>query len=584
MGMASGSTARRGYGARHQRLRAWWAPHVAAGTVDCARCGERIEPSAEWHLDHDDEDRTKYIGPSHSWCNTSAGGRLGGRKKSGAGGSHDPLSINFSLSPELAWDAFVQAAPDWLAPLLVLDENSNPPLAVSPVHPDATGTYATQAIPWIEAAEGKTLRWWQRFALALKLQHDANGRLLKRLVVESAPRRAGKSVGLRGLALWRMQYGAELFGERQEIVHTGSDLAVCRKAQKEAWRWAEAHWGKKSVTRGNGKEAIEVPETGDVWYVRAQEATYGWDTTLGLVDEGWDVKPDTVSEGLEPSLMGRQSPQLVMTSTSHRRARSTMRSAMTAALTSSDPKTLLLWWGTLPGADLSDPETWRKASPYWDDDRHEFIAQMYAKAQAGEDDPEFDDPDPLRGFACQFANQWNLNEKRSTERGEPVVSEDDWSSLVYPVPGTDVAAVAVESWFDSSVSVAFAYRLDDQVLVSVQEAAGLTEAAEMVQQSGCRIVTVGASLLEDPAFKDVKADKGQTPVRTAVQEVARYLSEGVLLHDGGELLSEQVLAVRTMPGADGPRIVSNGRADALKAAVYAAAEARKPAKPALFVL
>jgi hypothetical protein len=39
-----------------------------------------------------------------------------------------------------------------------------------------------------------------------------------------------------------------------------------------------------------------------------------------------------------------------------------------------------------------------------------------------------------------------------------------------------------------------------------------------------------------------------------------------------------VLAVRTAPGADGPRLVSRGRADAVKAATWAATAAR--ARPA----
>ncbi|WP_020385933.1 HNH endonuclease [Kribbella catacumbae] len=516
-------------------------------------------------------------------CNNHIGDPTDTRKVHSPG-ARTPLVSVRSLSPELTWEAFVDAAPEWLLPYLELDANSNPPLAVSPLHPDATGTYAEAAVPWIEQVEGKTLRWWQRLGLALKLQHDSDGRLLKRVVVESAPRRAGKSVGLRGLALWRMEHGAELFGERQEIVHTGSDLAVCRKAQKEAWRWAQSHWGRKAVTRGNGKEAIESPD-GDVWLVRAQDATYGWDTTLGLVDEGWDVKPETVDEGLSPSLLGRQSPQLVLTSTSHRRARSTMRSAMATALMNHDPKTLLLWWGTLPGADISDPEVWRAAAPYWDDDRREFVASMYAKAAAGESDPEFDDPDPLRGFACQFANQWDLSDRGAIERGDPVVSEDDWASLEAGVPDGPPAAAAVEGWFGDGVSLAMAWRDGERVVVSVRDLADLSEVTGSLREAGFEgRATVGASLLEDPALKGLRADKGQGRVVASVQELQRLLAEDVFRHDGGEHLSEQVLAARTMAAADGPRMVSNGAADAIKAAVWAATSARRPQKAPIVVL
>jgi hypothetical protein len=70
-----GNTTQRGYGAYHQRLRAHWAPLVAAGRVDCWRCGQRIPPGAQWHLGHDDHDRRRYRGPEHAACNSGASRR-----------------------------------------------------------------------------------------------------------------------------------------------------------------------------------------------------------------------------------------------------------------------------------------------------------------------------------------------------------------------------------------------------------------------------------------------------------------------------------------------------------------------------
>lgn len=63
------SSARRGYGATHQRIRARWAPQVAAGGVKCARCDEMIIPGELWDLGHDDNDRSRYTGPEHARCN-----------------------------------------------------------------------------------------------------------------------------------------------------------------------------------------------------------------------------------------------------------------------------------------------------------------------------------------------------------------------------------------------------------------------------------------------------------------------------------------------------------------------------------
>jgi hypothetical protein len=65
-----GTRQQRGYDAAHDRLRAKWARKVATGQINCARCGKRISPLEEWHLDHTD-DRASYLGPSHALCNVS---------------------------------------------------------------------------------------------------------------------------------------------------------------------------------------------------------------------------------------------------------------------------------------------------------------------------------------------------------------------------------------------------------------------------------------------------------------------------------------------------------------------------------
>ena len=77
---ARGTKAERGYGQAHINLRKQWAAKVATGTVPCARCGEPIQPGTAWALDHDDHDRSRYLGPSHRHCNDSAGGRASHRR------------------------------------------------------------------------------------------------------------------------------------------------------------------------------------------------------------------------------------------------------------------------------------------------------------------------------------------------------------------------------------------------------------------------------------------------------------------------------------------------------------------------
>jgi hypothetical protein len=70
-----GTSEQRGYGSRHRTRRAAVAPLVAAGAVDCWRCGKRIEVGEPWDLGHSDADRSRYRGPEHAYCNRAAAAR-----------------------------------------------------------------------------------------------------------------------------------------------------------------------------------------------------------------------------------------------------------------------------------------------------------------------------------------------------------------------------------------------------------------------------------------------------------------------------------------------------------------------------
>lgn len=496
---------------------------------------------------------------------------------------HFSLPEDLVVRADLAWNPQVLAKYAWLEPFLAVPDDAAPPLAMSRPADDAVGSYGPEAVCWIESTQKIRLRWWQALAVTRQLEHRADGSLCHRVVVESAPRRAGKSLRVRGVALWRLAH-PDLFGESQLVLHTGSDVAICREIQRGAWRWAEevAGW---SVSRANGKEALETPD-GDRWLVRAKGAVYGYDVCLGIVDEGWDVAPDVVSEGLEPAILERSSPQLHLTSTAHRRATSLMRSRLQVALTAEDPDTLLLLWGAAAGADPGNPEVWRAASPHWSEDRRRMIADKYAKALAGEADPQADDPDPMAGFEAQYLNRWQLRPAK-VEKGDPVVSEDDWAALAVDPPSRAPVAAAVESWFDNGVALALAWRVDGRAVVSVRDLPELGDVGDVLAGVGYRgKVKVGASLMDDPALAGVRAVKGTGRTGAAVQELRRLLDEDVFRHDRGELLTEQVLAARTAPGADGPRMVSNGAADAIKAAVWAATDCRRPSpgRPRLVVV
>ena len=79
---ARGTRQARGYDAAHDRLRASYQRRMDAGEpFVCWRCSRLIDPD-DWHLGHDDHDRTRYRGPECPPCNLSTASR----RPSGGGG------------------------------------------------------------------------------------------------------------------------------------------------------------------------------------------------------------------------------------------------------------------------------------------------------------------------------------------------------------------------------------------------------------------------------------------------------------------------------------------------------------------
>lgn len=296
----------------------------------------------------------------------------------------------------------------WLRHLAEVPENAAPPLAMSGPHPRAVGSYGAEFTAWMASEYRVKLRWWQELAATRQLEHDEDGVLVWREIVETGPRRIGKSVRLRGVACWRCSI-ADRIGETQLSMLVSKDLAVGKEIHRGSWRWAEQKGWK--VTRLNGGQEIEAPDESR-WLLRADTAVYGYDVGYGQVDESWGVDPQSITDGLEPALLERMWSQLHMTSTAHVKATSLMRRRLLAALRNADPNVLLLMWGAHPLADMSSEETWRSASPHWSADRRDLMSRKYAAALAGQDEPEFDDPDPIRGWAAQYLNAWPLLESR----------------------------------------------------------------------------------------------------------------------------------------------------------------------------
>jgi hypothetical protein len=334
---------------------------------------------------------------------------------------------------ELRGDPMAACESPWLKRFQSIPENAAPPLAMSGPHPRAVGSYGAECIEWARRELGLTVRWWQGLAITRQLEHDAAGELVWREIIDSGPRRIGKSVRLRIVALWRTA-NAERIGEKQLSMLVSKDLAVGKEIHRGSWRWAEQVGWK--VIRLNGGQEVEAPDESR-WLLRAPTAAYGYDVGYGQVDESWGVDPQAITDGIEPALLERLWSQLHLTSTAHVRATSLMRRRLLAALRDSDLDVLLMLWGARPDADIGLEATWRSASPHWSQARRDLVARKFAAAMAGQDEPEFDDPDPVRGWAAQYLNVWPL-----------LLAADDvvmpkWGACASAEPPGGVAALGV---------------------------------------------------------------------------------------------------------------------------------------------
>jgi hypothetical protein len=138
-------------------------------------------------------------------------------------------------------------------------------------------------------------------------------------------------VAARELCLWRIEQG-DRFGEPQDVLHTGKDLAVCIEVQRTARLWARP-LDDYQVREASGREAIEyLPGHGGRWILKAKGAPYGYTISGAVVDEAWNVDANHIEEGVAPTMVERVSPQMLLVSTAHRLATSLMITRRKVAL------------------------------------------------------------------------------------------------------------------------------------------------------------------------------------------------------------------------------------------------------------
>ena len=334
-----------------------------------------------------------------------------------------------------------------------MPESASWPRLMTGRHPRAVGTYGPEIEAWaldrprMHIRPLKAVRWWQTLALHRAFEHDAEGRLVWRTVILSAPRQVGKSYVERVACGWRLHQG-DRFGGPQDVLHVAHKLIGAQEVWRPAARWAMATYGRDSVRLANGEQRIEIPDGGR-WMIQAanEGAGVAFSLSMVLVDEAWSVSRTVVDAALAPTMAEAEQPQIWLVSTAGDNRSDLMSGYRALALGLEEPgdadDILLIEWSAPPdpALDIDDPEVWRAASPHWDGRR--LVAVGEARRKVGE-----------LQFRQQWLNQWvpQLSPPLFAPEVWPAARWDDLLPPGRPAFGVDVAADRSAAWIVAIVA------------------------------------------------------------------------------------------------------------------------------------
>lgn len=471
------------------------------------------------------------------------------------------------------WDA----AP-WLDGFRDVPDVATWPRFMTLPHPDAVGTLGAEFCGYAEERSGFALRWWQRLVAFRLLEVDASGAFVWESLLLTLARQVGKSWWLRELCLWRL-HQSERFGEPQDVVHTGKDLAICKEIQRPARVWAKARPTIYKVREVNGQEEIERLADGSRWMLRAKDAVYGYSASLAVVDEAWKVPAASVEEGLVPTMTERAGSQLVLVTTAHRRMTALVVKRRTQALTelAAPPGVadLFIEWSAPRHAPIDDVAGWRDASPWWTPRRERLIRRRLDAALSGEsDDP--DEPDPIESFRSQWLNQ-SPRRVVKPSKGEPLLAEGWPGPLSWDVPTLGPVVAVVEDWYGIGAAAAVvAETVDERWLVGGWAFDTRLEAFEwlrgVVEEHPGSTLVVGATLRDDPEFEDwpviATVAAGTPDTRAGLSLLRELVTASRVVSDGSPDVADQINMSRVLAGTAGLTLVPGPRADLLRAVVW----------------
>lgn len=453
----------------------------------------------------------------------------------------------------------------WLADLVDVPPDGIWPRWLTAPHPDAVGSYGIE----LELMARCELRWWQRLAMRMILQHDSSGQLLFDSVLLSTRRQVGKTVAIRELAWWRVQ-SAVHFADQQHVLHTARTLKPARDAIAPVLLELV---GSTPTSRAAGIWRISMFD-GSTWTALAQKSAYGETASLALIDEAWDVKVASIDEGIEPTTAARESGQLVLVSTAHRRCTSLMPSRRAEALgllRQPEQGTLIIEWSAPRDADIGDPAVWRMAAPYWRGDADvRKLRKIYERAVQGIG-ADAAEPDPIEAWRAQWLNIWPLRAITSRQGGDGFVTLEQWHRLQVPPERRlySDAVIALEDHGGLGVGAVRVSVDDPRYVVEAFTFDSRPEAFDWLSErmAGVSLVLAGVTLAQDPTLRSIALaieKVGTIETTRALPLLRSMITSGRVWHLESAQLDAQIADLRVREQAGGLAVASRERSDLIR--------------------
>lgn len=576
--------ARPAYGHQHQVAR----KALLEANPWCVHCGAPADvadhqPPLALH-DHVEGSGCCELVPSCTPCSRKQGGHLaqhlGGNAKPPPAETPVP-DVEGIPADDPVWDV------PWLDDLRDVPADSVWPRYLTAPHPEATGSYG----PLVEESaidRGEfPPRWWQRLFFRMLLQHNAKGNLVYLSALLSTARQSGKTVGLREIGWWRL-HAEDLFGQRQNVLHTARNFAPARDTLAPVLDSVEdddEYMPRRMTNRFQLTRVANMAE----WRAIAFNAAYSMTSSLAIIDEAWDVPAAAVNEGVEPTLAEPVSGQMLLVSTAHRRATALIpHRRVTLLQRLREPgRSMICEWSAPRSANIEDQRTWRMASPHWSEMREGLISEALDRALAGEGvDPR--EPDPIESFRNQWLNQWPLTTSMNDHGAEVFLSTEEWAERIttFAEHRFANAVIAAEDYQGLGFGAVVASVTHEGVIV-LQGDTFPTRSALLDwlagSTTGVTALLAGVTLSELPAIRSLHVNvvpRGNIETTQALPLLRTGVREGDVLHVKGEQLDAQIEELRVRP-TTGQRlgISSKTRNDLARCAAWAVHHLRTSPTP-----